>query len=167
MELLGALGINFKLLIIQGAGFLLLLLILKKFLFGRIMGMINARTEEVKQTYEKTEKDLSDAAKLKTSYQTKLTEANAEADKKIQDAVREAKEIGDDIVNKSNQKAVEIKSKAQLDIENERKQALANVREQVINLTMLASAKLIEQSVNEDTAKRLVDEVVSDVGGLS
>ena len=41
------------------------------------------------------------------------------------------------------------------------------MREQVINLTMLASAKLIEQSVNEETAKKLVDEVVNDVGGIS
>ncbi|MGR3219313.1 MAG: F0F1 ATP synthase subunit B [Candidatus Anammoxibacter sp.] len=167
MELLETLGINFKLLIIQGTGFLLLLFILKKFLFGRIMAMIKARTDEVKETYKKTEKDRDDAEKLRVSYQKKLTEANKEADIKIQDAVKEAKIISDDIINKSNEKAVEIKSKAQTDIEYERKQASESVRVQVVNLTILTSAKLIEQSINEDVAKKLVDEVVSEVGGLS
>ncbi|MGR3317964.1 MAG: F0F1 ATP synthase subunit B [Candidatus Anammoxibacter sp.] len=167
MELLNALGINFKLLIIQATGFLMLLFILKKFLFGRIMKIIKARTDEVKETYAKTEKDRDDAEKLKMSYQKRLTESNAEADTKIQDAVKEAKFISDDIINKSNDKANEIKSKAQADIEYERKQALESVREQVVNLTILASAKLIEQSINEDTAKKLVDEVVNEVGGLS
>ncbi len=167
MELLNALGINFKLLIIQGAGFLLLLFILKKFLFGKILGIIKARTDEVKDTYEKTEKDRADAEKLRISYQTKLTEANEEADKKIQDAVREANETSTGIINSSNEKAAEIKAKAQQDIEYTRKQALANVREQVVNLTALASAKLIGQSVSEETAKKLVDEVINEVGGLS
>lgn len=167
MGLLDALGINFKLLIIQATGFILLLFILKKFLFGRIMGIIRARTEEVQATYEKTEKDRDEAEKLKTSYQARLSEANAEADRKVQDAVREAKVISNDIINESNEKASEIKSKAEMDIEFARKQALANVREQVVNLTLLTSSKLIAQSVNEETAKRLVDEVINEVGGLA
>ena len=167
MELLDALGINFKLLIIQATGFILLLFILKKYLFGRIMGIIRARTEEVQSTYEKSEKDRDEAEKLKASYQARLSEANVEADRKVQDAVREAKAISNDIINKSNEKASEIKSKAEMDIEFARKQALANVREQVVNLAMLTSSKLIAQSVNEETAKILVDEVITEVGGLA
>ena len=128
MELLDALGINFKLLIIQATGFILLLFILKKYLFGRIMGIIRARTEEVQSTYEKSEKDRDEAEKLKASYQARLSEANVEADRKVQDAVREAKAISNDIINKSNEKASEIKSKAEMYIEFSRKQALANVR---------------------------------------
>lgn len=167
MELLDALGINFKLLIIQATGFILLLFILKKYLFGRIMGIIRARTEEVHATYEKTEKDRNEAERLKATYQTRLSEAAAEADRKVQDAVKEAKAISNDIINKSNEKALEIKSKAEMDIEFARKQALTNVREQVVNLTLLASSRLIAQSVNEETAKRLVDDVINEVGGLS
>ncbi len=167
MELIDALGINAKLLIIQGVGFLILMFVLKKFLFGRILDVIRARTEEVKSTYDKTESDRQEAEKLKTSYQQKLKDASVEAGRKIEAAVIEAKSMSDEIIKKSNESAVDMKSKAEREIELSRKQALAGVRDQVVNLTMLASSKLIEQSVEEDTAKKLVDEVVAEVGGIS
>lgn len=167
MELIDALGINAKLLIIQGVGFLILLFVLKKYLFGRILDLISARADEVKNTFEKTESDRQEAEKLKISYQQKLKEANVEADRKIQNAIVEAKSIADGILEKTNEAATEIKQKSEREIELTRKQALAGVRDQVVNLTMLASAKLIEQSVNEDTAKKLVDNVVAEVGGIS
>lgn len=167
MELLNALGINFKLLIVQATGFLILLFILKKFLFGRILAMINARTKEVKDTYEKTESDRKDAEENKIIYQKRLKEASAEADRKIQEAVKEARVIAEDIIRKANDNAVEIKAKAEAEIEFSRKQALSGVRDQVVDLTILSSSRLIEQSVSADTAKRLVDDVITEVGGLN
>lgn len=167
MELIESLGINAKLLIIQGVGFLVLLFVLKKYLFGRILDAIKARTDEVKETYDKSEKDREEAEKCKIEYQKKLKEAGIEADRKIQEAIKEAKSVADDIVQKSNESAADIKAKAQNEIEYARKQALADVRNQVVNLTILSSSKLIEQSVNDDTARKLVDDVINDVGGLN
>ena len=167
MELIDALGINAKLLIVQGVGFLILLVVLKKFLFGRILDLINARAEEVKSSYDKTDSDRVEAEKLKLSYERKLKDAHIESGRKIEEAVKEAKTISEEILKKSNEAASDIKQKAEREIELSRKQALAGVRDQVVNLTMLASSKLIEQSVEEGTAKKLVDEVVAEVGGIS
>ena len=167
MELIEALGINAKLLIVQGVGFLILLFVLKKFLFGRILDLIHARSEEVKSTYDKTDRDRQEAEKLKLSYEQKLKDANIESGRRIEEAVKEAKSLSDEIVKKSNKAADEVKLKAEREIELSRKQALAGVRDQVVNLTMFASSKLIEQSVEESTAKKLVDEVIVEVGGIS
>lgn len=167
MELIDSLGINAKLLIVQGVGFLILLFVLKKFLFSRILNVIKTRADEVKETYDKTEKDRREAERLKIAYQERLREANKEADRKIQEAVKEARGISDDIIRKSNENAAEIKTKAQTEIEFARRQALADVREYVVNLTILSSSRLIEQSVSEDTAKRLVNNVINEAGGLA
>ncbi len=167
MELVEALGINAKLLIIQGVGFLVLLVVLKKFLFGRIMDAINARTQEVKETFDNAERDRQEAAKSTAQYEASLKDASTEADRKIQEAIQEAKSISDEIIRKSNESAVSIKAKAEEEIEYAKKQALAGVRDQVVDLTILSSSKLIEQSMNENTAKKLVDNVISEVGGLA
>ncbi|MEE8597272.1 MAG: hypothetical protein V3T09_05645, partial [bacterium] len=58
-NLLEALGVNFKMVIIQAAGFLLLLFLLKKFLFGKIKDVIKSRADEIKDTYKKSEDDRS------------------------------------------------------------------------------------------------------------
>ena len=94
-NLLEALGVNFKMVIIQAAGFLLLLLLLKKFLFGKIKDVIKARADEIKDTYKKSEDDRSEAERLKVEYQQKAVKADEEAEAKIQVAVSKAKDISD------------------------------------------------------------------------
>ncbi len=166
-NLLEALGVNFKMVIIQATGFLLLLFLLKKFLFGKIKDVIKARADEVKETYKKSEDDRSEAERLKGEYQRKVIQAEEEAEGKIQVAVVKAKEIGDEIVKEAHQTAANDRAKAQQGIEVERKKALAEVRNQVIDLTILSTSKLIEQSMNRETAEKLVDNVIKEVGSLS
>ncbi len=166
-NLLEALGVNFKMVLIQAVGFLFLLLLLKKFLFGKIKDMIKARSDEVKDTYKKSEDVRSEAERLKGEYQRKVIQAEEEAEGKIQTAVVKAKEISDDIVKEAHQTAADDRARAQQGIEVERKKALAEVRNQVIDLTILSSSRLIQQSMQRGTAEKLVDDVIKKVGKLS
>ncbi len=166
-NLLEALGVNFKMVLIQAVGFIFLLLLLKKFLFGKIKDMIKARSDEIKDTYKKSEDYRSEAERLKGEYQRRVIQAEEEAEGKIQAAVVKAKEISDDIVKEAHDTATSDRTKAQQGIEVERKKALAEVRNQVIDLTILSSSKLIQQSMQRKTAESLVDDVIKEVGKLS
>ena len=166
-NLLEALGVNFKMVLIQAVGFLFLLLLLRKFLFGKIKDMIKARTDEVKDTYKKSEDDKAEAERLKGEYQRKVIQAEEEAEGKIQAAVVKAKDISDEIVKEAHDTAANDRAKAQQGIEVERKKALAEVRNQVIDLTILSSSRLIQQTMQRNTAEKLVDDVIKEVGKLS
>ena len=76
-ELLEQLGLNFKLVFIQLVGFLLLYWLLKKFLFGRVMEMIQKRGDEISGAYENNEKTREEVTALKLQYEQKLKEAPA------------------------------------------------------------------------------------------
>ncbi len=166
-NLLEALGVNFKMVLIQAVGFLFLLLLLKKFLFGRIKDMIKARSDEIKDTYKKSDDVRSEAERLKGEYQRKVIQAEEEAEGKIQAAVVKANEISDEIVKEAHQTAANDRAKAQQGIEVEKKKALAEVRNQVIYLTILSSTRLIQQSMQRKTAEKLVDNVIKEVGEMS
>lgn len=163
MEFLNALGFNFKMVFMQAVGFLLLLFLLKKFLFGRIKDMIKARSDEIKETYRRSEEDKSEAERCKKEYQARLLNIEEEAEKKLQSAVVQAKEISDEIVQKSHKQAAENMARAQTSIDIERKRALEDVRNQVVNLTLLVSTKLIQKSIDNKTAEELVDDVINRV----
>lgn len=167
MEFLNALGVDFKMVFMQAVGFLLLLLLLKKYLFGKIKDAIKARTEEVKETYRKSEEDRKEAEKCKEKYQAKLANVQKEAEEKLQAAVVQAKEVSDSIIAKSHKEAAENMAKAQTSIDIERKRALEDIRNQVVNLTMLASTKLIQKSIDNATAEKLVDDVIGRVEELA
>jgi F-type H+-transporting ATPase subunit b len=167
LDILNTLGINFKSIIIQGVGFLILLFVLKKFLFGKISAMIKARTDEVKNTYEKTEKDRVEAERLMLEYQKKLAEAEDTAARKVQDAINEGNRISEEIVKRAKEEVEQIRLKAQESIDLERKKALTEIRNQVVTLSILASSRIIQQSISQKTAEKLVDDFIEEIGELS
>jgi F-type H+-transporting ATPase subunit b len=164
---LDALGVDFKMVFIQVVGFLLLLVLMKKFLFGKIKDVIKSRADEIKDTYKKSEDAKAEAERLKAEYQQQAVKADEAAEAKIQVAVDKAKEISDQMLKEAHQAVADEKSKAQLNIEMERKKALAEVRNQVVDLTILSTSRLIKQSTQRETAEKLVDDVIAGVGKLS
>lgn len=166
MEFLRALGVDFRLVVIQAVGFLILLYLLRKYLFGRILALIQTRKEEIQSTYAHAEKDRTEAGRLRQDYEKRLTEAEEEAERRLNSAVQEAKMISAEIIEKTRQEAEAIKLKAQETIELERKKALAEIRNQVVNLSMLVTHKLIQQSVSQEGAERLVDKFIHEVEEL-
>lgn len=167
METLSALGINFKSIIIQGIGFLILLFILKKFLFGKISALIKERADGIKETYTKVEQDRDDAEKLKIEYQVKLSEADIEAANKVQEAINEGERMSAEIVKRAQVEAEGIRTKAQESIELERKKVVADLKNQVVALSIATSSRLIQQTISEETAQKLVDDVIKEMGELS
>ena len=167
MDILDSLGVNFKAIIIQAVGFLILLFILKKYLFGRISAMLKERSEGVKNEYTKIENDKVEAERLRIEYQRKLSEAEAEAVKRIQEAVNEGSRVSEEIIKRAKEEIEWMKVKAQEGIDQERKKALADIRNQVVTLSILASSRLIRQSISVQTAEKLVDDFIEEIGELS
>ena len=167
MEILNNLGINFKSIIIQGIGFIILLFVLKKFLFGKISAMIKERTEGIKGAYAKVESDKTEAERLKSEYQRKISEAEIEAARRIQDAVVEGERISGGIIQRAKEEVELMRVKAQESIEQERKKVLAEIRNQVVTLSILASSRIIQQSISPKTAEKLVDDFIEEMGELS
>ena len=167
MDILDSLGVNFKAIIVQAVGFLILLFILKKYLFGRISAMLKERSEGVKNEYTKIENDKVEAERLRIEYQRKLSEAEAEAVKRIQEAVNEGSRVSEEIIKRAKEEIEWMKVKAQEGIDQERKKALADIRNQVVTLSILASSRLIRQSISEQTAEKLVDDFIEEIGELS
>ena len=166
MDILNSLGVNIKAIIIQAVGFLILLFILKKYLFGKISAMINERSEGVKKVYTKIENDKAEAERLKIEYHKKISEAEAEAVRRIQEAVNEGSRVSEGIIKRAKEEIELMKVKAKEGIDQERKKALAEIRNQVVTLSLLASSRLIRQSISSQTAEKLVDDFIEEIGEL-
>ena len=115
MDILNTLGVNIKAVIIQGVGFLILLFVLKKYLFGKVSAIIKERSEGIKDTYAKVEKDRDEARKLTIEYQKKLSEAEVEVARRIQDAVNEGNRVCEEIIKRAREEVELMRIKAQED----------------------------------------------------
>ena len=166
MDILNTLGVNIKAVIIQAVGFLILLFVLKKYLFGKISAMIKERSEGIKSAYTKIDDDRLVAERLKGEYQKKISDAETEVARRIQEAVNEGSRVSEGIIKRAKEEIELMKVKAKEGIDQERKKALADIRNQVVTLSILASSRIIRQSISSQTAEKLVDDFIEEIGEL-
>ena len=167
MELLKPLGLNFKLLFIQFIGFMILFWMLKKFLFGRIMDMIQRRTDEISGAYQANEKVRDEVNALKIEYDQKLQEARKEAELVIQNAAQRAEKVGQEIIEKTRLEVAQLREKGLAEIEQEKKRVVSEIRRDVVNLSVDIARKIIEKAIETKDAERLTDEVIGKMGGVA
>lgn len=167
MDILSTLGVNIKAVIIQGVGFLILLFVLKKFLFGKISAMIKERSDGIKNAYTKIDDDRVIAERLKVEYQKKISDAEAMVATKIQEAVSEGKKLSEEIFKRTQEEVEHMKVRAQESIDRERNKAIAEIRSQVVNLSIMASSRIIQQTISHQSAEKLVDDFIEEIGVLS
>jgi F-type H+-transporting ATPase subunit b len=166
-EALSALGVNIKIVIIQAIGFLILLWLMKKFLFGRIQGIMQKRREEVLEGYERNERARQELEELKNTYEARLANIESEATQKMEQAVKEAQKLAQEILTTTRQEAEEMRERAIYDTNQEKKKALTEIRDEVVNLSMELTTKMIQKSMDKKTAEKLVDDFIGDFGGLN
>jgi F-type H+-transporting ATPase subunit b len=167
IEILSPLGLEFKLLFIQLVGFLILLWMLKKFLFGRVLDMIQRRGDEIRNAYEENDRTREEVKVLQNEYSQKLQQARKEAEDIIQAATARAEKAGQEILEKTRQEADDLRKRGLADIEQEKKKVISEVRTDVINLSVEIARRLIEKSIEPRDAERLADDVISRLGGAT
>lgn len=165
-ELLAPLGLNFKLLFIQLVGFLILFWLLKKFLFGRVMDMIQRRGDEIRSAYEENERTRDEVKELQAEYQRKLQDARREAEAIVQRATDQAARAGQEIMDKTRQEADDLRAKSLAAIEQEKKKVISEVRTEVVNLSVEIARRLLEKQIEPADAEKIADDVITRLGGV-
>ena len=86
--------------------------------------------------------------------------ANAEAKKTIQAATARAETRERDIIETAKKEADAMVTKARGEIQAERDKALAEVRSEVVGLTMKAATGVLGRSVGSEDDRRLAQDIV-------
>ena len=123
---------------------LFLYFVFKKFLFDRVMDVINKRDDMIKQQFASAQKEKDDAAALKEQYHEKLDSAKKEADQIIIDARARAEEEQERTLERTRDEAEHMLEKARTDIENEKEQATKAAQADIAKLAILAARKFVK-----------------------
>jgi len=160
-ELFHELGIDPRIIAAQIAGFVLLWWLLARYLFRPVMGMLAAREQDIKSTYEAAENEQARAEEFRADYERRLAGIEAEARAKIQEAVKQAEDAKNDILAESRQRSEDILRRGQEDLAREREKTLAQIREEVVDLSLEAAGKLVGETLDEPRHRRLIGDFIS------
>lgn len=151
-------------LVFQWGNLLILFLVVKHFLFKPIQKMLADRENEVKSMYETAERAQQDALSMKEEYTHHLETAKDEANEILKNANKKAALRGEEIIREAQDKAGNILARADVQIEQERKRAFEEVKQDISDIALLAASKVVERELSPEEHQRLIGEFIDSVG---
>ena len=150
-------------LIAQILNFLFLVFILAKFVYKPLLNVMEARKNKIASDLEAADTAKVEAEAVKAEYAAKLADARQEAQAIIENARKNAQAAHDKIMAETKAEQDQVVAAAKEAIELEKQKALADVRAQVISLSMMAASKIVEQKLGSEEEKKMAGEVVDSV----
>ena len=150
-------------LIAQILNFLFLVFILAKFVYKPLLNVMEARKNKIASDLEAADTAKVEAEAVKAEYAAKLADARQEAQAIIENARKNAQAAHDKIMAETKAEQDQVVASAKEAIELEKQKALADVRAQVISLSMLAASKIVEQKLGSEEDKKMAGEIVDSI----
>jgi F-type H+-transporting ATPase subunit b len=156
------LGINWGVLITQIVTFIILLVLLRIFAYKPLMRMMDERSKRVKDSMEQAESVKEQSARAEEELKKQIEEASREGQDRIARAVKAGDELKQKAEEEAKRETEKLIVKARSEIQQERDAAVAEVRREFADLTVLAAGKVIEKSLDKEEHRELIDKVLEE-----
>jgi F-type H+-transporting ATPase subunit b len=147
----------------QSLIFIGLLFLLRKYAWGPILNAVNERETSIKDALASAEAARSEMENLQSDNQRILKEARAEKEALLKEARVTRAELINSAKEEAQAEAEKILSQAQEAIQNEKRAALTELKEQVGSLAMGIAEKVLQKELeNKDKQVQLIDQLLQD-----
>ncbi len=147
------------------AAFLIGLLVMWKFVYGPITTALEARDRKVEDSIAAAEQARKDAEAQMQRAKAELEQAQANARRMVEEATARAERQAAELARAADERAKAELQKARDTIAAEKRQALQEIRQEAVRLTMAATGKLLQQKVDDEQNRRLVEGFLHSAAG--
>ncbi len=162
MEGLAKLGIIWQVLISQAISFLILFVALIFVAYKPIVKMLDERSKRIKESLEQAEIVKEQSKHAGDEVQKQLKAASLQGQEMIDRATKASDEIrakAQDLARKDAEVLIE---KARQAIKAERDEAIYDLRKEFADVTILAASKVIGESLDKESHKKLIDKILQE-----
>ncbi|QAA35241.1 MULTISPECIES: F0F1 ATP synthase subunit B [Clostridium] len=143
---------------------LILYALMKHFFFDKVEKVIGERQSDIQSKIDKADEDTEKARTLLLENERILRSAKDEAKKITESQKHKADKVYEEIVDQAKNEAQTLLDRASVEINREKEKAEQEIREQVVDLAVLISAKALEESIDEDKHRKLINDFIAKVG---
>lgn len=161
-SLLGSLGVDVQMLVIQTVAFLVLLWLLSKFVYPVLNKMLETREAAIKKSAKMAEEAEQTASETRAEMTRLLDEARRQAGAVLSAAKTEAASVVEAAGAAANGRAERIAAEAHAQIEKDVATAKKALRDETINLVALATEKVIGKTVTPEVDKKVIELAIKD-----
>ncbi len=154
-------------LIAQWCNLLILVMLVKKFLFKPVCDILQQRQDEVDKIYADANKAKDDAKALKADYENRLASAKEEASEIVKAATANAQRKSNEMLEEAQTKASNLVVRAEAQIEQERKKAINEIKDEISGMAVDIASKVVEREISAKDHEKLIEDFIKNVGEAS
>ena len=145
------------------AVFLTLLFLLKKFAWGPLLAALEERQAGIRKSLDDADTAKRELAEVQAKAGALIGQARTEADAILSEARADGRRIRQDLRDAGQQEKEALIRSAQQQIQLERDRAVAEIRRQAVDLSVMIASKLIRRNLSREDNEALIDDALQQV----
>ncbi len=158
--LMGALGIDTRLLILQIIAFGILLWVLRKFVYPYLVAAIDKREQAIEESVAAAHEAEAKAEETQKEVEKLFKQARKESTEIVETAHKEAASMVKEAEDKAKRRAEQIITDARAQLDQDIIKARTTLRNETTELVALATEKIIREKVDTKRDKALIDAAI-------
>jgi F-type H+-transporting ATPase subunit b len=137
--------------------------LLRRFAFGPIQRIIDQRRDRIREALDEADKARQEARQLRELTAKERNEAKADREQILEESRRQAQALFQQARQNADEDLRERLEKNQEELEAENRRIQAQIRRDVVELTLLAAEKVTGKTLDADDQRRLIDETIEEL----
>lgn len=143
------------------ATFLVLLALLAKFAWGPLLRALEERQALIRKSLEDAQLARQELERLNQEQQKIIASARAEADSIVSQSRSDAERLRQELRESARAEAANIVKNAERQIELQTHQALRQIRQEAVDLSVAIASKLIARNLSKEDNDRLIQQTLA------
>jgi F-type H+-transporting ATPase subunit b len=143
--------------------FLVLLFLLSRYVFPPINKALQARQHLIAESLAEAEKARREVEEAKKKERADLAEARHQAQEILDRAQKLGEELREELRQKGREEQEAMLTRARAELGQEREKAVSQLRNQMADLVMMATTKVLQEELDPRRQRRLIDEALGEV----
>lgn len=144
--------------------FVILVVVLWKFVLKPVNNMISKRQEEIRGKIDDADRKSLEANDYLEEQKKSIDKARIEAKKIIGEGKEAARKIKEEIEHQASEKSKLMVKDALTEIRSEKDRSINEVKDEMVDIALSASQKMISRTLSEEDHKKLIEESLKDLG---
>jgi F-type H+-transporting ATPase subunit b len=142
-------------------GFIIAVLILKRFAWGPILQLLDERREKIQGEFDRIESSKREVAGLREQYEAQLRDIESQRRTKIQEGVTEGRRVGYEIQEQARSDAHGVMLRSREETARERDRAQVALRNDMVEMVIKATEQLLKEQLDPAQHRRMVSEYLA------
>ena len=143
--------------------FLALLYLLSRYVFPPIDRALRTRQQLIARSLSEAEEARREVEEAKKKERADLAEARHQAQEILDRAQKLGEELREELRQKGREEQEAMLTRARAELAQEREKAVSQLRNQVADLVLMATTKVLQEELDPKRQRRLIDEALGEV----